>query len=279
MHSSQVQICAFSQSYPLKKLAEVLSPRETSASDIFMAETEPGKADASKPESLAEEEPKDVKPAEMQNGQAAGSGDRPETEETSEAAKSTLLDVVEDPSGEADKDDAKARVQQLQEQQRLQQQMQQRRARQVQAESQADSEQHFTPPAFPPAPVGKDDFPSANPVLGHFQGAMQAFPDEFKVWDEFRAGFTQYMLHLSSEALQHAPPESDPRGRHFAAAALGGLSTGQVCINLLNDACTRGARCINRHPPRSQWKRLREELKRKSSEISMQEASEAERQS
>ncbi|CAL1169533.1 unnamed protein product [Cladocopium goreaui] len=237
-----------------------------------MAETEAGKADASKPESLAE--PKDVKAEIDQNGQAAGSGtDRPETEETSEAAKSTLLDAVEDPSGEADKDDAKARVQQLQEQQRLQQQMQQRRARQVQAESQADSEQHFTPPAFPPAPVGKDDFPSANPVLGHFQGAMQAFPDEFKVWDEFRAGFTQYMLHLSSEALQqlqHAPPEADPRGRQFAAAALGGPSSGQVCINLLNDACTRGARCIDRHPPRSQWKRLREELKRKSSEISMQ---------
>lgn len=51
-----------------------------------MAETEAGKADASKPESLAEE-PKDVKAAEIeQNGQAAGSGtDRPETEETSEA--------------------------------------------------------------------------------------------------------------------------------------------------------------------------------------------------
>ena len=51
-----------------------------------MAETEPGKADASKPESCAEE-PKDVKAAEIeQNGQAAGSGaDRPETGETSEA--------------------------------------------------------------------------------------------------------------------------------------------------------------------------------------------------
>ena len=49
-----------------------------------MAETEAGKADASKPESLAE--PKDVKAEIDQNGQAAGSGtDRPETEETSEA--------------------------------------------------------------------------------------------------------------------------------------------------------------------------------------------------
>ena len=54
-----------------------------------MAETEPGTADASKPESLPEdsEEPKDVKAEEIdRNGQAAGSGtDRPETEETSEA--------------------------------------------------------------------------------------------------------------------------------------------------------------------------------------------------
>ncbi|CAK9034552.1 unnamed protein product [Durusdinium trenchii] len=90
-------------------------------------------------------------------------------------------------------------------------------------------------------------------------------PSEFKVWDDFRTAFKQYMVHLAGEALQNATPELDPRQRQFAAAALGGHGSGKVCFNYLNNACTRGGRCVDQHPPRSQWESLRQELKRKSS--------------
>eukprot|EP00434_Breviolum_minutum_P007252 symbB.v1.2.006400.t2/scaffold358.1/size381540/23 len=188
--------------------------------------------------------------------EAAGSDSR--ATGTSQAEMGSLPDEVQAHSGEADKDEAKARVQQLQEQQHLQQQMQQRRARQVAEASQAE----FTPAAVP-MNVRKDAFVAASPP--HLHGTMQPQPGELKVWDDFRSDFKKYMLHLSREALQNASAEADPRRQESIAPAVGGLSTGQVCFNLLNNACHKGARCVDRHPPRAQWKSWRQELKRKAS--------------
>ncbi|CAE7782145.1 unnamed protein product, partial [Symbiodinium pilosum] len=88
-------------------------------------------------------------------------------------------------------------------------------------------------------------------------------PHDAQVWADFRLTFKQYMLRVAEEALQQGLPQVDLRRMRFSANALGGLVSGQVCVNFLNNCCRRGLRCIDRHPPRSQWERCRTELKRK----------------
>ncbi|CAJ1416765.1 unnamed protein product, partial [Effrenium voratum] len=154
---------------------------------------------------------------------------------------------MEEASPAAGEEAAKARVQQLQEQQRLQQQMQ-LRAQEAAAVPPA-------PPAPPPVPTSPPIPPGwqAAPDADPFGGALGG-PFQLQVWDNFRIAFKQYMVQLAGEALQQSNQE---------ARWLRSWGSFQVCVSFLTNSCRRGLRCTDRHPPRSQWGRLRRELKRK----------------
>ncbi|CAJ1336298.1 unnamed protein product [Effrenium voratum] len=153
---------------------------------------------------------------------------------------------MEEASPAAGEEAAKARVQQLQEQQRLQQQMQ------LRAQEAA---------AVPPAPPAPPPVPTSPPIPPGWQAAPDADPFggahgpfQLQVWDNFRIAFKQYMVQLAGEALQQSNQE---------ARWLRSWGSFQVCVSFLTNSCRRGLRCTDRHPPRSQWGRLRRELKRK----------------
>ncbi|CAE7249632.1 DODA [Symbiodinium sp. KB8] len=169
------------------------------------------------------------------------------------------------PDVQGDEDqEARKRVRELQEQQGLQQRMRQRICQGLASED-------VTAPPCPPllamqaqeyaGHAAFDGLPVAVP--GPFRETPRMDPRDAQVWADFRSAFKKYMLQLSEEALQQSLPQVDLRRMRFSANALGGLVSGQVCMNYLNHACRRGLRCIDRHPPRSQWARCRSELKRK----------------
>jgi len=169
------------------------------------------------------------------------------------------------PEVQGDEDqEARKRVRLLQEQQRLQQRMRQRIC---QGPASEDAMALPCPPLLPmqaqqnAGHAAFDGLPAAIPGL--FREAPRMDPRDVQVWADFRSAFKKYMLQLSEEALQQSLPQVDLRRMRFSANALGGLVSGQVCMNYLNNSCRRGLRCIDRHPPRSQWARCRSELKRK----------------
>mmetsp|Transcript_37606 Transcript_37606/g.70136 ORF Transcript_37606/g.70136 Transcript_37606/m.70136 type:complete len:283 (-) Transcript_37606:9-857(-) len=197
----------------------------------------------------------------------------PQAGETVPEATAETVDKVARGTAPCEAEDqGQKRLRQLQAQQRLQQQMQRRRREE---EERRVQDAVSIPPAPPPLPLGMPTMPQEYlvaqiPLQGFAAApASQGIPPPAsaaaseKAWGDFRLAFKQYMVQLADEALQQAPPQVDPRAPRLSANAIGGHSTGQICMSLLNNTCRRGLRCINVHPPRAQWARWRQELKRK----------------